>query len=1135
LTGVKARTARRATMAARTRHETAHGAEGGAVRMSDGRRLRATFSTAAAGRAGAALLALLAGGGAGASSGPQRPVPLVELREERPAARARVIVELDGTPSARDRGTPSAGGRRALLARFRSDLERVAAASATAAPAPAPPVVRHEYRVALVGAALELDPRAIERVRRLPGVRAVHPDREVRAAAAAPDAPAPEAIDARPGVNAAGLGTSGAGIVVAVIDTGVDYTHPALGGGFGPGFKVAGGWDFVNGDADPMDDQGHGTHVAGTIAASAPDILGVAPDATLVAYKVLSAEGSGSTSDIIAAIERGLDPDGDDDPSDRVDVMNLSLGGGGDAEDPGSRAVDNAVAAGVVMVVAAGNDGRTMSIGSPGTAVGALTVAAIDGAGSVTSFSSRGPSPRLLGFKPDVAAPGAGIYSTRMGGGVHALSGTSMATPHVAGVAALLRALHPDWDAAAVKAAIAGGAVRTADPTLARGVGRVDALAAHLAAVVADRTGVSFGLRAAQTGTSSETQSVRLTNRSAGVQSLTLASDESVADVSVEVAPAALLLQPGETREVEITLHTVNDALAFPADALVGGDVVVGGTSSLSIPWGLLRTARATVTYDGIATSIVAVDAEGARGETLSSPDRSEILLPPGRQWDFIVTGYDTPAVAGAPVDVRRIAVKEGVTVDGDEVVAVRAADAAHEIVLDARDRHGTPLSERPGEEVVHRLGVRLYRQEGASWFSLLMLGDRRSTRRLFVSPLSDRYTLYAFEQYLDGESYEGYVVEYDALAGVSGGATLSPGGTDLARLGIRWDASLAAQAALDVCFVDATKAGSFASSFSTCTPTSTRNRTAFELYINDERSPLAHNGLQLRLGGVTTQALRGIAGEIVAASEITVPPIAARFPAGGEYALPSGPAYPFALAGTRTSPWFRLPPSGFLGAAGEQIAEAAGTAWTAYDADGSQTGAGIWLGPSVPSAAVPAPAPGARLVAIRDDLPAVGRAGRGTLDVRFGQDATDVTAPSLTSLRVAGGGGHPAIRLARGEAASLRFSVADLDFARAAQTGPTDPASTHASFRPHGTSGWQPLALAVTGSEAGSLATLRHVPAGDMYVADLGAATSGPATGWFDLRLEFRDAAGNRVEWTLESAFVVGTPPRSPRGRLAR
>ena len=147
------------------------------------------------------------------------------------------------------------------------------------------------------------------------------------------------------------------GVTVAIIDTGIDYTHPALGGGFGPGFKVIGGWDFVNNDADPMDDAGHGTHVAGIVAGQSDDFTGVAPDASLIAYKVLGANGSGSESNVIAAIERAADPNQDGNTSDHVDVANLSLGGGGNPDDPGSIAIDNATAAGVTFAIAAGNTG----------------------------------------------------------------------------------------------------------------------------------------------------------------------------------------------------------------------------------------------------------------------------------------------------------------------------------------------------------------------------------------------------------------------------------------------------------------------------------------------------------------------------------------------------------------------------------------------------------------------------------------------------------------------------------------------------------------------------------------------------------------------------------------------------------
>jgi len=257
-----------------------------------------------------------------------------------------------------------------------------------------------------------------------------------------------------------GYPVTGRGIVVAVIDTGIDYTHPDLGGGFGPTYKVIGGYDFYNHDSNPMDDNGHGTHVAGTIAANG-GIKGVAPDAKLLAYKTLGPDGQGSMSDVIAAIDRAMDPNGDGDTSDQADVISMSLGGAGEASDPVCLAVTRAVEAGIVVVVAAGNAGPAMgTVASPGVALDAITVGAVDDDGVLAAFSSRGTIPDLT-IKPEISAPGVSITSTvptsgslSSPTGYLAASGTSMATPHVSGGVALLLQLHPEWTPQQIKSAI---------------------------------------------------------------------------------------------------------------------------------------------------------------------------------------------------------------------------------------------------------------------------------------------------------------------------------------------------------------------------------------------------------------------------------------------------------------------------------------------------------------------------------------------------------------------------------------------------------------------------------------------------------------------------------------------------------
>lgn len=224
--------------------------------------------------------------------------------------------------------------------------------------------------------------------------------------------------------------TTGTGIKVGIIDTGIDYNHPDLAGAY------AGGKDYVNGDADPLDDNGHGTHVAGTIAArhNTFGVVGVAPGASLYAYKVLNASGAGYWSNVIVALGQAV--------IDGVKVVNMSLGASS-APKALQTACDNAYTAGVLLVAAAGNDGKG-SVSYPARYNSVIAVAATD------SIDQR-PSWSNFGSKVELAAPGVNVNSTYVGGGYRMLSGTSMATPHVAGSAALVIASGRATTAAGVR------------------------------------------------------------------------------------------------------------------------------------------------------------------------------------------------------------------------------------------------------------------------------------------------------------------------------------------------------------------------------------------------------------------------------------------------------------------------------------------------------------------------------------------------------------------------------------------------------------------------------------------------------------------------------------------------------------
>lgn len=278
-------------------------------------------------------------------------------------------------------------------------------------------------------------------------------------------------------------GLTGKGVKVAVLDTGVDAGHPDLAG------RVGETRSFIEGQ-EVADRNGHGTHVTSTVggsgAGSAGREQGVAPGATLAVGKVLSDQGSGSESQIIAGMEwaaRDVD----------AKIVSMSLGSTepSDGTDPMAQAVDALSAeTGALFVIAAGNTGAPGSIGSPGAADAALTVGAVDSDDHAAYFTSKGPRHGDQALKPDVSAPGVSILAARSqlaaGSGLYtSMSGTSMATPHVAGVAALLAERHPDWTGAQLKNALMSSSKTLADSAYDLGAGRVDVAAAISAHVTA--------------------------------------------------------------------------------------------------------------------------------------------------------------------------------------------------------------------------------------------------------------------------------------------------------------------------------------------------------------------------------------------------------------------------------------------------------------------------------------------------------------------------------------------------------------------------------------------------------------------------------------------------------------------------
>jgi subtilisin family serine protease len=519
-----------------------------------------------------------------------------------------VVVELDAPPLARTGLSVGEVGSRGVLGR----IHRAQAAFVRTLLARIPTADVHwRYRIVLDGLAVTLPAGRLAELRQLPGVLRVFPS--ARYGLLLDDSP--EQIGA-PSLWGPLLEHAGQGIKIAIVDDGIDPTHPLFAAGpltmpsgfprgdasfTNPKVIVArsfaprrSGWKHASKPFDPIYSF-HGMHVAG-IAAGNPttftstlsgqeiNVSGVAPRAFIGNYKALTVPTesgfglNGNSPELVAAIEAAV--------SDGMDVINLSIGEPAldPAQDVVALALDNATLAGVVVVVAAGNEhdlfGRG-SIASPGSSALAITVGAVTGgpdeeAGLLAPFSSSGPTPVGLLPKPDVAAPGVEILSAAPGNALQLLSGTSMAAPHVAGAAALLLGLHPGWTPEQIKSAL----VQTGEPAFAasnrlveasparHGGGIVDLAEATDPRLFATPQSIGLGLLDVSSQSRLVTASIVLTDAGGGAGPWAVSVDEIELGAGVAFGTPASIDVPG-------TLTVSVDASVDAIEGVRSGYVVL--------------------------------------------------------------------------------------------------------------------------------------------------------------------------------------------------------------------------------------------------------------------------------------------------------------------------------------------------------------------------------------------------------------------------------------------------------------------------------------------------------------------------------------------------------------------------------
>ncbi|MEV0428206.1 S8 family serine peptidase [Micromonospora sp. NPDC050495] len=513
-------------------------------------------------------------------------------------------------------------------------------------------------------------------------------------------------------------GLTGKGVTVAVLDTGYDTGHPDLAG------RVTEAKNFTWAPG-VQDGNGHGTHVSSTIAgsgaASAGRFTGVAPDVSLIEGKVLDDGGSGYFDWILAGMDWAV--------AQGADVVSMSLGSTAtDGTDVLSAAVNRLSAqSDSLFVVAAGNEGAAYTVGAPGAADAALTVGSVTKQSTMSAFSSRGPRVGDDAVKPEIAAPGSDIVAARAAGTLSQqavssayarLSGTSMATPHVAGAAAILKQAHPDWTGEQLKAAL----VASAGPVKQAGVfdvgaGLVDVPAA-LAQQVTAEPAVLPTVQAAQPVAGTEPTVRRITYANSSDRAVQLQVRADTTGPGGTRAPAALAAL--DRTHVTVPAHgsatvdlTVTPAAA-PGSGVYSGVVTAAGTGqSIRTPYALtVKPATHTLTLVGgpnrpgvdnsLATVVVQETGTGAAVRTSVGPGRTrKLVLADGSYrifgvvWEQQLSG--TTEVASAAV---HYAYEVRLDADREQTIDVGAAKP----VTLAVDRDDAVSSEYAGTGLVSRV-----------------------------------------------------------------------------------------------------------------------------------------------------------------------------------------------------------------------------------------------------------------------------------------------------------------------------------------------------------------------------------------------------------------------------------------------
>jgi subtilisin family serine protease len=557
---------------------------------------------------------------------------------------------------------------------------------------------------------------------------------------------------------------SGEGMKVGVIDTGIDYKNPALGGGFGPKYKVAGGYDFENKDNDPMDDDGHGTSVAGVIAANG-QLTGIAPKATLYAFKTMNAWGWGWSNNIILALDRCVDPNVDYNISDHVNVVNMSIAVYFML--PEQKAELSSIfkymeELKMIVCVAAGNEGPEYSwFNQYSIPSEVLSVGSCNSQNNISSFSSRN-----LGLnnnyeiKPDLVALGENVNVLGLFNTTAPNSGTSLSCPVVTGIAALLKQKHKDWTNKQIKSALINSADDLGFNVMEQGGGRVNQTKSLYQNTTVLPQTINWGTSTKNSDILNRTCKIQIYNHSASTQVYKFDFGQNLPEgITFRSKNSTVEIKSNDTVTVTLEMSVDQAKLKYPEKIPYNhfGIIKIQGTIDyLSVPWTILRGCAVNFNSDLVFANWdkprLYILKDRKLVNLCSDFDTAQFQIVPPGKYDFLFRATEGEETYPFKDTLRSyFYVKENVTIDGGKIeLNLTKKVIKNRILFQSVDESGKLLS--IGKTLVNKARANY----NIDYFEMIAIKDKSNLFEPVIQtgfmdeyyindlPKSDKYQLYA-------------------------------------------------------------------------------------------------------------------------------------------------------------------------------------------------------------------------------------------------------------------------------------------------------------------------------------------------------------------------------------------------------